>query len=681
MRCLLFSSDNGTAELIFQVLGSLGVEAESCSEAVAAVERVSNQPFQIVIIDWDKQPEAGFLLTTARERKASERPLTLAIVSDDASVPKALQAGANSILRKPFLISQVTDTLTTARDLLRAKQESAIPAAQAAAAGHSAGSPPGSSSASTGTPASMDRSQKTLRAGEFLQSANTAPGTQFVVDSDAQRALEHPAGPATDQLKELEPMAASVAAEETAPAPPPPPSEPRGLQWYLNARAGTLPPVPAQTEAPPPAAKPELLGYDQTPAHSEASVTDVAERAAPEEIPHPPSAREQRSEAVLFSYIAGETEPSEEKTRSSSGLGKKAILWALALAACAIAVAPQAPWHPTIRSVWARGQKATHAWLNPQPVTPVQAPAAHEDFGRPGDEYKLPVAENIPDATTDPSQIRVVPVVDPTAKKPGDGSNPDQTPGQADGSGTAPVDPTQPSGVQVQENQPQTVPPTTTPANGSDGTGAASPPGASPSSAPASTAPASANPSSANPSSAAPSSTTPGPAVTVSAAVEQPHSDTPAVVFPSASPVSPQPAPPQNPPTHYVSSPANTIPSSLKSHMASTTPDSSGSKSPETALPSIEPVVIPEATERSLLTEQPPIDYPANAKSQQGTVVLQVLIGRDGTVQDAKFLQGSLAFARTAIDGVRLWKFKPYSMNGRAVSVQTLITMSFKPTS
>jgi len=94
---------------------------------------------------------------------------------------------------------------------------------------------------------------------------------------------------------------------------------------------------------------------------------------------------------------------------------------------------------------------------------------------------------------------------------------------------------------------------------------------------------------------------------------------------------------------------------------------------------SIEPVVVPEAAERALLADQPAIDYPANARGQQGTVILQVLIGRDGSVQDAKFLQGSLAFARTAIDGVKLWKFKPYSMNGRAVSVQTTMTMAFKP--
>jgi protein TonB len=106
-------------------------------------------------------------------------------------------------------------------------------------------------------------------------------------------------------------------------------------------------------------------------------------------------------------------------------------------------------------------------------------------------------------------------------------------------------------------------------------------------------------------------------------------------------------------------------------------PDASGNKPAEAALPAIEPVSVPELTERSLLLEQPALAYPANAAGKQGTVTLQVLIGRDGMVQDAKFVQGSLMFARSAIDGVKQWKFKPYTMNGRPVSVETSFTLKF----
>ena len=96
---------------------------------------------------------------------------------------------------------------------------------------------------------------------------------------------------------------------------------------------------------------------------------------------------------------------------------------------------------------------------------------------------------------------------------------------------------------------------------------------------------------------------------------------------------------------------------------------------------SIEPVALPEAVALTLLSQ--PIDpqYPAAAKAggQRGTVVLQVLIARDGTVQEAKFMQGSLIFARAAIDAVRQWHFKPYILNGRPVSVLSAITLNFNP--
>lgn len=93
----------------------------------------------------------------------------------------------------------------------------------------------------------------------------------------------------------------------------------------------------------------------------------------------------------------------------------------------------------------------------------------------------------------------------------------------------------------------------------------------------------------------------------------------------------------------------------------------------------IEPVQVAEAAERALVADNPAPEYPITAKGQQGTVILQVLIGRDGSVQDAKFMQGSLVFARNAIEAVRRWKFKPYLLNGRPVSVQTQMTVKFKP--
>jgi protein TonB len=151
-----------------------------------------------------------------------------------------------------------------------------------------------------------------------------------------------------------------------------------------------------------------------------------------------------------------------------------------------------------------------------------------------------------------------------------------------------------------------------------------------------------------------------------------------------AAPQPPSPAmqsAPSPAPQHIVSPPSTAIPSSLKSQIASMTPESSGTKPPEAAMSSIEPVRLPESVVWGLLAQSVDPVYPdaAKASGQKGSVVLQVLIGRDGAVQDAKFLQGSLVFAKSAIDAVKQWHFKAYSMNGRAVSVQSTITLNFKP--
>jgi TonB family protein len=633
LRCFLFSSDEGTADLIRQVLTGLGVEGETCAEADISAEKLAKESFQLVVIDWDQQPEASALLAAARERKAAERPLTLAIVSDDPSVPKALQAGANSILRRPLLLNQVKDTLTTARDLLRARVESAATAAQAAAAAAA------SAGAATTTSASIDSEfsiEKPLHPGEFLNAAPVASSGIIETDSEVV-SLEQSVASEINPLKELEPVA--------APAPvAPPPGPPRSLEELLRARG-----VNRQTAAPQPprsadSGKPELLGFDQSPSHSAPQSPEAQEQQ---------HTYQQKQEAQLFAYIDGEgEEPKKEAQPSRFRLSKGPIIAASILAGCAIVLAPQAPWHPAVHALVLREQRALHAWLNPQPVITPQAPATHEEFGRAGDEYKLPAAEAIPDATTDPSQIRVEPVVDPTAKKsasdsaapdPNAASNPVQPAVQTDAPANAPADAAQTPAVQAPQSQPvQSAPVAIQPAAGS--TSAPTVPATSPVATP-----------------------TPAPAAQTS--------NTPAVVY---TPVTTTAAPPKPQPTPYVP-PTTKVPSSLQSQMATMVPDASGNKSPDAAMQAIEPVDVPELTERALLTDQPPLDLPASAGAQQGTVILQVLVGRDGAVQDAKFLQGSLAFARAAIDGVKQWKFKPYMMNGRPVSVATRMTIKFPP--
>jgi len=71
--------------------------------------------------------------------------------------------------------------------------------------------------------------------------------------------------------------------------------------------------------------------------------------------------------------------------------------------------------------------------------------------------------------------------------------------------------------------------------------------------------------------------------------------------------------------------------------------------------------------------------YPALARSAriQGTVVLQAVIGKQGTIEDLRVLTGHPMLAPAAIDAVRQWRYRPYVLNGEPVEVETQITVNF----
>jgi periplasmic protein TonB len=654
LRCLLFSSNEEMVQPIWQVLTDLGIEGEYCKNAVDAVERVTTQLFQIVITDWGDQPEATFLLKTARDLKAAQRPLTLAIVSDDAR-PHALQAGANSVLLKPIRAEQVRDTMSTACELLRAKFQPGAPTAPRGVPDKTAMAAAAPSGAPS-VPASVTQAPEKMRAGEFLQSPASNPGGQFDTEREVQESNEAAVAD-VDALTELEPMAAAV---EEIPEQKPEPQEPLTGWAALQARLtqSAPPSAPAKTADAQPKEKDQLLAYGDTSSSATppASGTEVK----------PPTKKEAQQDSqseALFAYMAGKSkESSEAPVAVAPKRGKFLFVCALAIAGAVVVVLPRG--RQSLQVFYRNAVHATMRWLNPPPAPLPQAVALHDSFGQSGDEYKLPVG-NIPDATTDPSQIRVVPVIDPTAK-PGKGSGVNGGQLQAT---VENVPPDQSQGAQNQTGQNQTGQNQAAPVQASGTQGDKSQVSQSP------------DPFVASSGSASGTATS---AASVNASVSPPHPDVPAAptIIQNAAPQIPVATVPVSKPSQVSAAAVPTgIPSSLKSQLASATPEASGTKPDEAAMSSIEPVRLPEAAALELLTQPVDPEYPAAAKAsgQRGSVVLQVLIGRDGAVQDAKFLQGSLIFARAAIDAVKQWHFKPYSMNGRAVSVQSVITLNFKP--
>jgi protein TonB len=71
--------------------------------------------------------------------------------------------------------------------------------------------------------------------------------------------------------------------------------------------------------------------------------------------------------------------------------------------------------------------------------------------------------------------------------------------------------------------------------------------------------------------------------------------------------------------------------------------------------------------------------YPPLAKQAriQGVARFNVIIGKDGTVQDIQAVSGEPLLVEAAIDVVRQWVYKPTWLNGNPVEVSTVVDVNF----
>jgi protein TonB len=82
---------------------------------------------------------------------------------------------------------------------------------------------------------------------------------------------------------------------------------------------------------------------------------------------------------------------------------------------------------------------------------------------------------------------------------------------------------------------------------------------------------------------------------------------------------------------------------------------------------------------RGLIMKKVNPDYPEQVRRDgtQGTVLLRAIIGKQGDVVEVTIISGDPMLAEAAIKAAKMWKYKPYSLNGTPVEVETQIQMNF----
>jgi TonB family protein len=92
------------------------------------------------------------------------------------------------------------------------------------------------------------------------------------------------------------------------------------------------------------------------------------------------------------------------------------------------------------------------------------------------------------------------------------------------------------------------------------------------------------------------------------------------------------------------------------------------------------PAYVPaEVMEKLLIHKIEPI-YPDAARQAkvEGIVILDAVIGRDGTVVDVHPMSGPDELSPAAVDAVKWWRFQPYQANGQPVEVETRLAVEFR---
>jgi TonB family protein len=92
------------------------------------------------------------------------------------------------------------------------------------------------------------------------------------------------------------------------------------------------------------------------------------------------------------------------------------------------------------------------------------------------------------------------------------------------------------------------------------------------------------------------------------------------------------------------------------------------------------PASIVEAVSKANLLTAPDPVYPPLARQAriQGAVVLNVIIGKDGTVEGITVASGPPLLTPAAVEAVKKWTYKPMLMDGQPVSVSTRVTINFR---
>src|SRR5579862_958776 len=102
LLALLVSADDCSSEILSQVLPTLGIAVERFSDVSTAVDRLHQQRFDALIVDFDDSEAANSVLEQGLRLNSPNSPVSVALLRDAGKAREILSSGAHFILHKPL---------------------------------------------------------------------------------------------------------------------------------------------------------------------------------------------------------------------------------------------------------------------------------------------------------------------------------------------------------------------------------------------------------------------------------------------------------------------------------------------------------------------------------------------------------------------------------------------------
>jgi CheY-like chemotaxis protein len=122
---LLVSTDDSASEVLGRVLPACGIAVERFAVFAEAVERLQQQKFDALIVDFEDPEFAAELLEEARRLNSGNPPITVALVVEPSRARDILSSGAHFVLYKPLSDEKAKAGLRAAAALLNRERRRA----------------------------------------------------------------------------------------------------------------------------------------------------------------------------------------------------------------------------------------------------------------------------------------------------------------------------------------------------------------------------------------------------------------------------------------------------------------------------------------------------------------------------------------------------------------------------